>query len=429
MIERMTAPFTSAECRASMRALEDEIANYAELLVCDGVAIKPGQELVVNAPVEAYEFARLVVKAGYEAGAGHVTVIWGDERITRLEYENLPREYFETVPAWKRDQLNTLAEDGAAFLFLSGEDPSALKGIDPAKPATALRARNMQCRAFRDGMDFGRNAWCIGGVPVAAWARQVFPDVSEEEALYRLWAAILRASRADGEDPHGAWETHNAAFEKNKRQRNGMHFESLHYTSSNGTDLIVGLTDKHIWEGGAARTQDGTAFFPNIPTEEVFTSPDCRRTQGRVVSALPLVHNGLLVSDFWFEFKDGRVVDFGAERGASVLEEILETDDGARRLGECAIISKNTPIRQSGLIFYNTLYDENASCHLALGMGFPDCYEGGYEMTAEELAEKGVNKSHTHVDFMIGSDDLAITGITADGKEVPFFINGQWAWE
>ena len=426
---RMSAPLTAEECRASMRAIEDQISNYAELLVRDGVAVRPDQELVVSAPVEAYEFVRQVVAAGYEAGAGHVTVVWGDERVTRLEYENLPQDYFETVPAWKREQLNSLAEGGAAFLFLSGEDPSALKGVDPAKPATAARARNAQCRSFRDGMDFGRNAWCIGGVPVVAWARRVFPNVSDEEAMYRLWTAILRVSRADGDDPHGEWETHNAAFEKNKRHLNGMRFDSLHYTSANGTDLVVGLTDRHVWEGGAACTQDGTTFFPNIPTEEVFTSPDARRAEGRVVSALPLVHNGHVVRDFWFEFRDGRVVDYGAEQGASVIEGILGTDEGARRLGECAIISKNTPIRQSGLIFYNTLYDENASCHLALGMGFPDCYEGGVSMSPEQLAERGVNRSHTHVDFMIGSDDLSIAGITAEGEEVPFFVGGQWAWE
>ena len=425
----MSAPLTPAECHASMRGLDEQISNYAELLVRDGAAVQPGQELVVSAPVEAYEFVRRVVAAGYGAGAGHVTVIWGDERVTRLEYENLPQEYFENVPAWKRDQMNSLAEAGATFLFLSGEDPAALKGVDPAKPATATRARNSQCRAFRDGMDFGRNAWCIGGVPVVAWARHVFPGVSDEEALYRLWVAILRASRADGDDPHGEWETHNATFEKNKRQLNGRHFDALRYTSANGTDLVVGLAGRHVWEGGAARTQDGTAFFPNIPTEEVFTSPDCRRAEGRVVSALPLVHNGHVVRDFWLEFREGRVVDFGAEQGRAVLEGILGTDEGARRLGECALISKNTPIRQSGLVFYNTLYDENASCHLALGMGFPDCYEGGVAMSADELAAHGVNRSHTHVDFMIGSDDLAVTGIPAEGEEVPFFVNGQWAWE
>lgn len=425
----MTTRMTPEECAACMRALQPKIDNYAELLVRDGAAVQPGQELVVQAPVEAREFARRVVAAAYAAGAGHVTVIWADDEITRMEYEALPVERFETVPSWKVEQLNSLAEAGAAFLFLEGSDPSALKGIDPAKPATASRARNSQCKSFREGMDFGRNAWCIGGVPVLAWARQMFEGLPDDEAMYRLWLAILETSRADGDDPHEEWETHNAAFEKNMRMLNGRSFDRLHYTSSNGTDFVVGLPKGHLWEGGAARTTSGVSFFPNIPTEEVFTSPDRMRADGRVVSALPLVHNGSIVRDFWFEFRDGAVVDFGAEQGTEVLKGILDTDENARRLGEVALISKNTPIRQTGLLFYDTLYDENASCHLALGTGFPECLEGGVDMSPEQLIEHGVNHSHTHVDFMIGADDLAIRGITAEGEEVDVFVNGQWAWE
>ena len=278
-------------------------------------------------------------------------------------------------------------------------------------------------------MDFGRNAWCIGGVSVLAWARQMFEGLPDHEAMYRLWLAILETSRADGDDPHEEWETHNAAFEKNMRMLNGRSFDRLHYTSSNGTDFVVGLPKGHLWEGGAARTTSGVSFFPNIPTEEVFTSPDRMRADGRVVSALPLVHNGSIVRDFWFEFRDGAVVDFGAEQGTEVLKGILDTDENARRLGEVALISKNTPIRQTGLLFYDTLYDENASCHLALGTGFPECLEGGVDMSPEQLIEHGVNHSHIHVDFMIGADDLSIRGITADGEEVDVFVNGQWAWE
>lgn len=417
------------ECAAQMRAMEKEMRGYAELLVRDGVALQPGQELVVNAPVEAYEFARMVVDAGYVAGAGHVSVLWGDEQVSRMEYENLPVAYFETMPDWKRDQLNSFAEHGAAFLFLMGEDPSALKGIDPLKPATASRTRNRECKSFRDGMDFGRNTWCIGGVPVVAWAREVFPDLSDDEAMVELWRAILKTSRADGDDPHSAWETHNATFQKNKRLLNGYHFDALRYRSENGTDFVLGMTKGHVWEGGAATTVGGVSFFPNIPTEEVFTSPDRMRADGRVVSALPLVHNGAVVKNFWFEFRDGEVVDYGADQGVDVLRGILETDDNAKRLGECALISKNTPIRQSGLLFYNTLYDENASCHLALGTGFPECVEGGLDMDPEQLLAAGVNHSHTHVDFMIGADDLEIVGITAEGEEIPIFVGGQWAWE
>ncbi len=422
-------PMTDEECGRAMEALSRRIDGYANLIVRVGAAIKPGQELVVQAPVEVADFARRVVRAAYAAGAGHVTVIWGDDAVTRMEYENVDLEWFRKTPSWKVEQLNSLARAGASFLFLEGSDPNALKGIDPAKPAAAHHARNTECKDFRDGMDFGCNVWCIAGVPVAAWAQQVFPGVSEKEALYRLWVAILQVARADNDDPTGAWETHNAAFEKNKRLLNEAHYDRLHYTSSNGTDFTVGLNPRGIWEGGAGRTVDGTVYFPNMPTEEVFTSPDRLRADGIVHSALPLVHNGQIVRDFWFRFEDGAVVDYGAQEGREVLEHILATDENACRLGECALISKNTPIRESGLLFYDTLYDENASCHLALGTGFADCLEGGYDLGKDELIAAGVNQSATHVDFMIGADDLNITGIKPDGTEEQVFVGGQWFWE
>ena len=422
-------PMTDEECRIATEALSPQLDLYANLLVKKGCAIQPGQELVVEAPVERADFARRVVAAAYRAGAGHVTVIWDDDAISRLTYENVDLPWFETTPAWKVKQLNSLAEMGAAFLFLEGSDPSALKGIDPAKPAAASKARNTQCKSFRDGMDFGRNVWCIAGVPVTPWAREIFPDLSPAEAVYRLWNLILATSRADGEDPESAWETHNASFEKAKRFLNQHHFDALRYKSSNGTDLTVGLTAGHIWDGGAGRTVDGTVFFPNIPTEEVFTSPDRNRAEGIVYSALPLVHAGQVVRDFWFRFEGGRVVDYGAEQGREVLRQIVEADENSCRLGECALVSKNTPIRQSKTLFFDTLYDENASCHLALGMGFPECVEGGLELDKDGLLALGVNQSIKHVDFMIGADDLDIWGIDADGTETPVFVNGQWPWE
>lgn len=422
-------PMTNEECRVATERLSDQLDLYANLLVRKGVALRPGQELVLQAPVERADFARRVVRAAYRVGAGHVTVLWADDEVSRLTYEHCPLEFFEHTPSWQVEQLNSLAEAGAAFLFLEGQDPTILRGIDPAKPAAATRARNTECRSFRDGMDFGHNAWCIAGVPVEAWACEVFPDLSPAEALYRLWVLILEVSRAAGEDPESAWETHNASFEKTKRFLNGHAFDALRYEASNGTDLTVGLPGGHVWDGGAGRTQDGVTFFPNIPTEEVFTSPDRLRAEGVVHSALPLVRNGQVVRDFWLRFEGGEVVDFGAEQGREVLRHILETDDGARRLGEVALVSKNTPIRQSDTLFYDTLYDENASCHLALGMGFPECVAGGPKLSKEALLERGVNQSATHVDFMVGSDDLSITGILPDGTEVPVFVNGQWAWE
>lgn len=422
-------PMSAPECALAMKQLSSGLERYASLLVRRGVAIQPGQELVLSAPVEAASFVRTVVAVAYKAGAAHVTTIWSDDELSRLEYDNCPIEWFEKLPSWKAEQMNSLARAGAAFLWLNGTDPDLLLKSDPAKPAARALATHRQCAEYRHGLDFGENAWSIGGVAVHAWARKVFPNLSDSEAMYRLWSAILYVTRADDDDPEGAWETHDAALAKNKRLLNEHHFDSLHYTSENGTDLIVGLPLRHRWEGGAAHTKSGISFFPNMPTEEVFTSPDRVRTQGVIHSVLPLVHNGSVVRDFWLRFEQGCVVEYGASQGEAVLRHILDTDDGAKYLGECALISKNTPIRQSGLLFYNTLYDENASCHLALGKGFPDCYEGGFDMTKEELVRAGINESAQHVDFMVGADDLSIVGRTADGTEVPVFVHGQWSWE
>lgn len=423
------AALTVEEALEGMKALEPKIKNYARLVVRKGVNVKPGQEVVVQSPVECAPFARVVVAEAYASGAGHVTVIWADDAVTRLTYEHVVKSYFEQMSEWKRLQLDSLAQDGACFIFIEGADPAALKGIDPAKPAAASKARNTQCKVFRRGLDYNISPWCIAGAPVVAWAREVFSGDADEVAIYKLWNAILHTARADGQDPESDWELHDAAFEKNLRFLNDNRFDYLHYTSANGTDLTIGMTKGHEWAGGKGETPDGHPFFPNIPTEEVFTSPDRMRADGIVYSAMPLIHHGNKVDDFWIKFEAGRVVDYDARVGKATLASIIDTDEGAARLGEVALISKNTPIRESGVLFYDTLYDENASCHLALGVGFPECIEDGYDMSKEELLKQGVNVSSTHVDFMIGTDDIDITGITPDGREVVIFQNGQWSWE
>ena len=412
-----------------LMALRPKLENYAKLLVERGVALKEGQELVVSSPVENADFAKMLVAAGYAAGASHVTVIWSDDDIMRMDYENAPLEFFQNTPTWKIEQMNSLAAAGACFLTLLGSDPAALRGIDPAKPAAAMLSRNTQCDVWRHGIDFGDNAWCLAGVSGRAWAKTVFPDLDANSATLKLWESILEASRAMGDDPIADWAQHDKNFATNKSKLNDYRFGSLHYKASNGTDLVVGLPEKHLWGGGSHMTNDGTVFIPNIPTEEVFTAPHRLRADGIVYASMPLAHQGQIVDGFWFRLEGGRVVDYGAEEGQEVLKHIFEMDEGASRLGELALISKNTPIRESGVLYYNTLFDENASCHIALGRGYRDNMEGSEDKSTDELIEEGLNDSRAHVDFMIGTDDLSIVGTTATGEEVVVFENGQWAWE
>lgn len=408
-------------------SLSKLLPQYARLLVCTGCALKPGQTLVVTAPVEAAPFARLVAEAAWQAGAGEVLVEWSDDTIARLKYLHAPKESFDAVPVWKREQLNGAARKGAAFLTLDGSDPDGMKGIDPARFTAWARASHRDLKEFYDGMDLGRNVWCIAGVATPNWAKKVFPGLNEEEAVEKLWRAILSTARADGPDPAKAWADHAAAFQRRIDLLNERKFTALHYVSSNGTDFTVGLNEGHIWAGGGERAVDGTWFFPNMPTEESFTSPNCHRAEGIVHSALPLSYRGGLIENFWLRFENGRAVDCGAEQGAELLQSILDTDEGAKHLGEVALVPMDSPISNTGILFYSTLYDENAACHLALGKSFPECLTGGLEMDEKTLAEHNMNLSATHVDFMIGTTDLTITGITADGTQVAVFEQGNWA--
>ncbi len=410
-------------------SLKTQLEGYAKLLVETGCALKKGQALLLTAPVEAAGFARMVAAAAWKAGAGEVSVEWTDQAVSRLHYLNAPMAAFESVPDWKRALRNGAVERGAAVLSLDGEDPDGMAGIDPARFTAAVRASHRDCKAFYDGLDLGRNVWCIAGVATPAWAGKVFPGLGEEEAVEKLWEAILATARADGPDPAGAWAEHSAAFRRRVGLLNERQFDALHYTAGNGTDFTVGLNRGHIWAGGGAETVDGTWFFPNMPTEEIFTSPDRERADGVVYSALPLNYQGGLIERFWVRFAKGRAVDCGAEVGLERLRSILETDEGARRLGEVALVPQDSPIARRGLLFYSTLFDENAACHLALGKGFPECVAGGLEMDEKALAEHHVNLSAAHVDFMIGTADLEITGILPDGSRVPVFRKGCWAGE
>lgn len=403
------------------------LEKYARLIISSGCNLQPGQELLLSASTDTVEFARIVTAEAYRQGARQVTVRFADDQISRLHFENCELEVFEEFPEWQALLNNSMASKGAAVLSITSEDPLALVGVDQKKLVARARSSYESCKVFHESIAQGKIAWCIVAAAAPAWAAQVFPKFPEDKALEKLWQAIFIASRVDTDDPVEAWERHRTSFNEHKAWLNNQRFESLHYHNKLGTDLTIGLNKKGLWQGGGDITIDGVEFFPNIPTEEVFTTPDRLRAEGVVYSSMPLVHYGSLVEDFSITFKEGKAVSCTAKTGLDVLEAILSVDEDAARLGECALVPWSSPIQQSGILFYNTLYDENASCHLALGKGFADCYVGGKQMSEDELQTAGVSKSATHVDFMIGTKDLNIDGITDDGTVVPIFKKGEWA--
>ncbi len=403
------------------------LRGYARLVVRKGCDLRKGQELLISASIDCRDFVRLVAEEAYEAGCKRVTVKWTDEAISKMAFEYCPVVEFEKFPEWAALLNNSMARNGAAILTIESQDPELMKGVDPAKMMANVMASHTACAEFYDCLDFGKTIWCIVGAASPAWARKVFPNLGEEEAVQKLWDAIIHTARADNDNPEKAWEDHDASFEEKKSILNGYEFESLHYTNSIGTDFTIGLPKNSIWEGGAGKTVDGRTFFPNMPTEEIYTSPDMNTANGVVHSALPLVHQGNLIEDFWIRFENGQAVDFDAKTGKEMLASIINTDDGSKRLGEISLVPYTSPIRQTGILFYSTLYDENASCHMALGKSFPECIENGLQMSKDELKDHGLNDSATHVDFMVGTKDISIVGTTPDGRQVKIFEDGEWA--
>lgn len=410
------------------KTLDENLRTYARLVIRSGCNLARGQELFLVSDIANAQFVRALVREAYDNGASKVTVRWGDEVVGRMNYDYRSLESFSEFPDWQALLQNGMARRGAALLFVSSEDPEAFSGVDQRKLVAYTRAAHEACKEWRDGMDFGHNVWCIVGASSPGWARRVFPDLPEDEAVSKLWDAIFTTVRVDTPDPIAAWEAHRRSFDRRRAFLNEHRFDSLHYENSLGTDFTVGLTPKSRWEGGGSQTTDGTFFFPNMPTEEIFTSPDRSRAEGTIVASMPLNHAGSLVEDFSLTFKDGRVTDFSAKRGADVLESIIETDEGSHHLGEVSLIPRTSPIKKTGILFLNTLFDENAACHVALGMGFPDCYEGGLDMDKDSLMKAGVNESVTHVDFMLGTDDLDIVGTTREGEQIQIFQDGDWAF-
>ena len=403
-----------------------KLDKLAEVAIKVGLRLERGQDLLITAPIAALPLVRLITKHAYLAGAGLVTTFYSDEETTLARYAHAPDESFDKASNWLYDGMAKAFAGNTARLAISGDNPMMLAAQDPAKVARANKAMSMAYKpALEKISNFDIN-WNIISYPNAAWARQMFPDDAEQVAVKKLANAIFAASRVDVADPIAAWAEHNANLAKRSAWLNGERFSALHFTGP-GTDLTVGLADGHEWHGGASTAKNGITCNPNIPTEEVFTTPHALRVEGHVSSTKPLSHQGTLIDNIQVRFEAGRIVEAKASKGEEVLNKVLDTDEGARRLGEVALVPHSSPISASGVLFYNTLFDENASCHIALGQCYSKCFLDGASLTQEQITAQGGNSSLIHIDWMIGSGEVDIDGVRADGAKVPVMRKGEWA--
>ena len=400
--------------------------SYAKLIVRVGANVQKGQEVRVFASLDQPEFIKMLAEECYKAGASRVTVDWNYPELTKLSARYMKLRDLSETREWEKARMQDMVDHLPVRIFIESEDPDGLRGINP-KYFKAFAARIKISKPYRDAID-NKHQWCIAAVPGEAWAKKVHPDLSKRAAVEQLWKDILYTARADGEDPIADWEEHNRDLKARSKYLNDLHLRELRYHSANGTDFKVGLIPTAEFHAGRDKTMQGVVYDPNMPTEEVFTSPDRRTAEGIVYATKPLSYQGQLIENFSVRFEKGRAVEVKAEKGQDVLEQIISMDEGCHYLGECALVPKEPPIHQSGLLFYNTLFDENAACHLALGFGFDECVKGFENMTKEELYEIGVNDAGNHTDFMIGSDDLSIDGVDEHGNVHPIFRNGTWAF-
>ena len=412
-----------------MHTFEDKLKEYAELLVRVGVNVQKGQDLVITSQVDQASFARLCVQAAYEAGARAVDMAWSDDAIARMTYLNADESVFDVIPEY-RIRFNTdYAEGGACFLHLVSSDPENLKGVDPSRLERAHRAYGKYMRRYRELGMASAFPWSIGALASPAWAKRVFPDLPEAEAVAALWEKIFMAVRITGDGTAvEKWRQHQENLQRHVDILNGYAFDRLHYYNALGSDFTVGLCKGHIWCAGGEKTPKGQFFMPNMPTEEIFTAPDRNRCDGVICAALPLSKDGNVIRDIRFVVKEGKIVEATASANEELLRKSIAVDEGASRFGEVALVPYDSPISNSKTLFYNTLFDENAACHLAFGEAYPTTVEGALDMSEEERLSAGLNKSITHVDFMVGTADLSIDGYTADGRCVPVFRDGNFVF-
>ncbi|HEL1573793.1 TPA: aminopeptidase [Streptococcus suis] len=406
---------------------KENLAKYAKLLVSTGINVQPGHTVQLTIGVEQAELARLIVKEAYAHGAKEVLVNWLDDVIARERLVNVDVELLEQVHPQRITEMNYLLESKASRLVVLSEDPGAYDGVDPEKLSRNARALSQALNPMRQASQANKISWTLGAASGLEWAKKVFPNAaSDEEAVDLLWDQIFKTCRIYEEDPIKAWEEHEARLVAKAKVLNDEQFVKLHYTAP-GTDLVLGMPKNHLWEAAGSINAQGEHFIANMPTEEVFTAPDYRVADGYVTSTKPLSYNGNIIEGIKVTFKDGEIVDVTAEKGDEVMKKLVFDNAGARGLGEVALVPDKSPISQSGVTFFNTLFDENASNHLAIGQAYAFSIEGGIEMSQEELKEAGLNRSDVHVDFMIGSNKMNIDGIREDGTRVPIFRDGEWA--
>ncbi|MDR0889332.1 MAG: aminopeptidase [Oscillospiraceae bacterium] len=402
------------------------LRKYAKLLATVGINVQKGQEVFIYAELDQPEFVKMAVEECYRAGAKRVVVDWNYQPLEKIDIRGRSVKNLSTLEPWEEARWKHYTEEIPCRLYIISEDPDGLKGVNQEKMAKSQQARYKIIKPYRDQIE-NKYQWCIAAVPGAAWAKKLFPTLPRGKAIEKLWEAILSASRI-GDDPVEAWNAHNADLMKRCEYLNSLGIESLEYHSSNGTNLRVGMIEDAVFKGGGETSLQGIFFNPNIPTEEAFISPKRGEAEGIVYSTKPLSYQGQLIEDFSIRFEGGKAVEVHAKKNEELLKKLISMDDGAAYLGECALVPYNSPIQESGLLFYNTLFDENAACHLALGMGFADTIRDFEKYSLEECRAKGINDSMVHEDFMIGSADLSIDAHTRDGRTVPLFRNGNWAF-
>ena len=407
--------------------MNEKLQEYARLLVRVGLNVQKGQKVVISCPVECAWFARMCAAEAYEAQCREVVMNWHDDAMTRMKYLKAEEVVFEEVPEWRARFFNDQAKEGAAYLAISATDPENLKGVDSQRLVKSQQSSGKALKDFDRLQMCGGFPWCIASIPIPSWAKKVFPDCGEDEAMEKLWDAIFSAVRIDGDGTCvDKWQQHLDTLRQRLEKLNELNFKSLHYTNSLGTDLTVELPEGHVWEAGNDMTLGGLPYIANIPTEEIFTAPLKTGVNGVVYSSMPLVNDGNIIDGFHFVVKDGKIVEAHAEQGEETLKGAISVDEGASYFGEVALVPYDSPISNQNILFYNTLFDENAACHIAFGEAYP-CLKDGHGLSKEELKQRGLHDSITHVDFMIGTPDLSIVGTTHDGTEIPVFVNGNFA--